>query len=244
MTGILMYSQDNDDVMPLAWKIKGQLGNRITQPGELAAGKTPIGMPIALYPYTKNYQIFKCPNDPKFYGNKAANKVVGVTALSIGTSDIGKYTYFDALGMSYKFNKDGFTMPPEVASSSANQNGIDKSLSDDHGDMQVHAAGTSDPYVNPPTLMKESFYAKPAETRLIRDINAPWEEFQGVPNGFEEKDPREVATHRQGINVAFADGHVKFITSYATYKSYCDGPTWSPNGDGSCNTGGVERKTQ
>jgi prepilin-type N-terminal cleavage/methylation domain-containing protein/prepilin-type processing-associated H-X9-DG protein len=254
MLGILMYSRDYDETMPLAWKIKGQLGNKITQPGELGAGRTPVGLPASLTPYVKSDQIFRCPNDPNFYGDKAGNKTVGVTVVNIGTADRGKYTYYEALGSSYKFTKDNFSMPTEVHTGNVNNNGIDKKDTDDRGDMSVRAAGSSDAYGMPPSPMPVAFFARPSETRVIRDFNAPWEKFEGTPNGFEEKDPREVATHKQGINIAFADGHVKFVTSKAIYLSFCDGPTLSPArnsapgqpfaaGDGSCNTSGVERKT-
>ena len=147
-------------------------------------------------------------------------------------------------------------MPAEVAAGTANNNGLDKGNSDDRGDMSVRAAGTTTGAFTPPsTPLTLAFFARPSETRVIRDLNAPWEQFEGTPNGFEEKNPAEIATHQQGINVAFADGHVKFIVSKATYNSFCDGPTLSPAraalavdnfavGDGSCNTGGVERKTR
>lgn len=255
ITGIQMYTQDYDEVMPLAWKIKGQFGKKITEPGELGAGRTPMGMWVQLMPYIKNDQVFKCPNDPKFYGDKTGNKVIGVTVLNIAAADWGKYTYYEATGMSYKFTKDNFTLPPEVSSGTANNNGVDRRATDDRGDMSVAPAGTPSPvYVSPPAQMRLSFFARPAETRVIRDINAPWEQFEDTPNGFEEKNPNERATHAQGINVAFMDGHVKFVTNKQTMLSFCDGPTLSPAramavgqpfsaGDGSCNTGGVERKT-
>jgi prepilin-type processing-associated H-X9-DG protein len=219
------------------------LGTKITAPGELGAGsgRKPQGIHVALMPYIKSEDIFRCPNDPKFYGDKAGNKTVGTTALSIAAANRGKYTYYEALGSSYKFTKDNFSMPLEVNNGSANNNGLDKT--DDRGDMSVRPASTSGAYSMPPMPMPMSYFARPSETRVIRDFNAPWEQFADTPNGFEEKDPREVATHKQGINIAYADGHVKFITSKAAFESLCDGPTLSPTRDGSCNTSGMERKT-
>ncbi|RYG74367.1 DUF1559 domain-containing protein [bacterium] len=252
MLGITMYTQDYDDSMPLAWKIKGQVGPKIIQAGEQGAGGKQMGLAATIQPYIKSQEIFRCPNDPKFYGDKAGNKVVGSTAITVTP---GRYTYYEALGQSYKFTKDNFSMPPEVVAGTANQNGLDRKDSDDRGDMSVRGAKSTGAFAPPPSPMTMAFFARPSETRVIRDINAPWEQFEGTPNGFEEKNPAETATHKQGINVAFADGHVKFIASKAVYNSLCDGPTLSPArnalatddfnaGDGSCNTSGVERKTR
>jgi prepilin-type N-terminal cleavage/methylation domain-containing protein/prepilin-type processing-associated H-X9-DG protein len=252
MLGITMYTQDYDETMPLAWKIKGQVGAKIGAPGEQGAGRAPQGLWFTLMPYVKSQEIFRCPNDPKFYGDKVGNKVKGQSAIAVTP---GRYTYYEATGQSYKFTKDNFSMPAEVAAGTDNNNGLDKKDSDDRGDMSVRAAGSTGTFAPPPSPMSMAFFARPTETRVIRDLNAPWEKFEGTPNGFEEKNAAEIATHSQGINVAFADGHVKFITSKATMNSFCDGPTLSPArsalatdnfaaGDGSCNSGGVERKTR
>ncbi|HEX8832815.1 MAG TPA: DUF1559 domain-containing protein [Abditibacteriaceae bacterium] len=254
MLAINMYTQDYDEGMPFAWKIKGQLGSKITQTGEEGAGKTPQGLWVSLLPYAKSQEIFRCPNDPKFWGTKAASKS-SVTAVTVTA---GKYSYYDALGQSYKFSKDNFSLPPEIANiTTAEFNGLESGTSagtKDRGDMMMSPAGpTPGTYVLPPTPMRVSFFARPSETRVIRDFNAPWEEFEGTPNGFEEGHASETATHKQGINVAFADGHVKFVASKATFNTFCDGPTLSPSrnsatgqpfsaGDGSCNTAGMERK--
>jgi len=254
MLGINMYTQDYDEAMPFAWKIKGQTGTKITETGEQGAGKKPQGLWTAIMPYIKNDQIFRCPNDPKFWGDKANNKT---TPSAVITVTPGRYTYYEALGQSYKFTKDNFTLPREVTltSGATNANGLEPGASKDVGDMSVAPAGTTpSTYALPPMPMVMSYFARPAETRVIRDFNAPWEEFEGSPNGFEEKNAAEIATHKQGINIAFADGHVKFVTSKAYYLSLCDGPTLSParnqaagqpflSGDGSCNTAGQERKT-
>lgn len=252
MLGITMYTQDYDEAMPLAWKIKGQVGEKIAAAGEQGAGRAPQGLANTLMPYVKSREIFRCPNDPKYWGDKAGNKVVGQAAIAVTP---GRYTYYEAMGQSYKFTKDNFSLPMEIVNGTANQNGLDKKDSDDRGDMSVRAAGSTGAFAPPPSPMNLAFFARPSETRVIRDMNAPWEKFEGTPNGFEEKNPAEVATHQQGINVAFADGHVKFIVSKAALNSLCDGPTLSPArnllvtdnfaaGDGSCNTSGVERKTR
>jgi prepilin-type N-terminal cleavage/methylation domain-containing protein/prepilin-type processing-associated H-X9-DG protein len=251
MLGISMYSQDYDEGMPIAWKTKGQIGTRITESGQDGEGKTPRGLWNTLMPYVKSHEIFRCPSDVRFWGTSAGNKNIPAAAITVTR---GKYTYYEAHGTSYKFTKDNFTMPTELANETSNQNGLDKGNSDDRGDMMVAPAGTTpSTYSLPPIPMRISYFARPSETRVIRDFNAPWEEFEGTPNGFEEKQPQEFAPHRQGINVAFADGHVKFITSKANFLSLCDGPTLSPArngatgqpfsaGDGSCNTSGMERK--
>lgn len=247
MLGIMMYTQDYDENMPLAWKIKGQTGVKITQTGEEGAGSRPQGLWNDIMPYVKSQQVFQCPNDLKFWGNKANNKAGG-SAINVTR---GKYTYYEALGQSYKFTKDNFSIPPEVLTG-AQKNGLDSA---DLSDMSVSSAGTGGTFAPPPSPMPISYFARPAETRVIRDFNAPWERYEGSPNGFEEGRAEETESHRQGINVAFADGHVKLITSKAGFQSLCDGPTLSParnklavdnfaTGDGSCNTAGHERQTR
>src|SRR5690242_1374575 len=74
MLGINMYTQDYDEAMPFAWKIKGQTGYKIAETGQEGAGKTPQGLWASIMPYVKSQDIFKCPNDPKFWGTKANNK--------------------------------------------------------------------------------------------------------------------------------------------------------------------------
>ena len=247
MLGIMMYTQDYDENMPLAWKIKGQTGVKITQTGEEGAGSRPQGLWNDIMPYVKSQEIFRCPNDLKYWGNKANNKTGG-SAISVTR---GKYTYYEAMGQSYKFTKDNFSIPPEVLAGS-DKNGLDDG---DLEDMSVRGVGSSGAFAPPPSPMPVAYFARPAETRVIRDFNAPWERYEGSPNGFEEGRPEEREAHTQGINVAFADGHVKLITSKARFQSLCDGPTLSPArnalpsddfnaGDGSCNTGGVERQTR
>lgn len=247
MLGIMMYTQDYDENMPLAWKIKGQTGVKITQTGEEGAGSRPQGLWNDIMPYVKSQQVFQCPNDLKFWGNKANNKAGG-SAINVTR---GKYTYYEALGQSYKFTKDNFSIPPEVLGG-AQKNGLD---SGDLSDMSVRPAGSAGGFAAPPSPMPVAYFARPAETRVIRDFNAPWERYEGTPNGFEEGRPEERESHTQGINVAFADGHVKLITSKANFQSLCDGPTLSParnalpadnfnSGDGSCNTSGHERQAR
>ena len=100
----------------------------------------------------------------------------------------------------------------------------------------------SEPFA-PPSPMPLSYFALPAQTRIMRCFVASWDE-PDVAKAF----------HKSGDTVAFADGHVKFIVSKSQYDSYCDGPTASParvdpatgndvpaKGDGSCNTSHQER---
>lgn len=249
MLGIMMYTQDYDEGMPISWKIKGQLGSKISETGEEGAGRAPQGLWNSIMPYVKSQEVFRCPNDVKYWGVTASNKVNGVTAVTVTP---GKYTYYQAFGQSYKFTKDNFTMPREVADMTVTaNNGLESGTgtNKDRGDMMVTAAGPiAGTYQLPPIPMTTAYFARPAETRVIRDFNAPWE----APT-YEESHAQERGSHEQGINVAFADGHVKFITSDARFKSLCDGPTLSPArsalttdsfavGDGSCNTMGHERR--
>ena len=76
---------------------------------------------------------------------------------------------------------------------------------------------------------------------MFRDFNPP----------FDRDDDR--IWHKNGGNIAYADGHAKFITGTPNplgsgyigasngYLSGCDGPTWAWDVFGSCNTLGLQR---
>ena len=235
MTGILMYAQDNDEGMPFAWKIGSQVGQKAAQDG----GIQPRGTYMALQPYVKSYQLFGCPNDKGVQSDGGAAVNVGTT--SNNTNVPAGTTYLNAYGQGYKFIKENFSQIN--GSYGQNWGSCAGSKPDDS------CVGSDNAWSDPPSPMRLAFFARPAETRVIRDFNAPFNlETYGSP-----KKPEPV-WHDMGENIAFMDGHVKLCVSLQQESSYCNGPTSSPSridpvtlkdrgfkfDDGSC--GGVRYK--
>ena len=229
MLGIIQYSADYDEGMPLAWKTPAGIGEK----AGADLGKTPQGAWVALQPYMKSTQIFQCPSDGETKETKVGKNTTATTDIPSTT----KYTYFQAFGMSYKFTKDNF-------SAVEGYGGIKASDIGTNGKMWVAPPGGTT-FVAPPFPMPISYFARPAETRVVRDIDPPYD----IENTGEQMH------HPHGMNIGFADGHVKFYTNQIAVLKLCDGPTFSParvdaagldtgqaNGDGTCNTMGVERK--
>lgn len=219
MNGILMYVQDYDECMPLAVTGKNQIGPKISQ----LNGVPEFGVHSQIMPYVKSYGVFRCPDDGGFNGGSPTAGGLPVPAGS---------KVHEAYGTSYKFTKDNFGLFPvgttfPATSSYTVAKNPDNLLGPPGGPFTQ----------NPPLPMSLAFMGRPAEQRVMRCFVAPWEKLKtGDPAYF----------HPNGNMVAFMDGHVKNITSEGNFALLCDGPTWSPrtvnpNGDGSCNSSGLER---
>jgi hypothetical protein len=230
MLGIMQYTQDYDEKMPLSVKGKNQVGPAMVGIGGITEE---FGIHAQIMPYVKSAQVFRCPDDNGFSGSGVAT--AGGQAVPAGTT-VGL-----AYGTSYKFTSQNFSILPTAPAVNADpKKYYVATASEDVGPP-------GGPYTAaPPFPMALSFFARPAETRVMRCYVAPWEPkpdpTKGDPNYF----------HSDADIVAFMDGHVKTIVSQGRLESLCDGPTYSPvrnvgqpgynaNGDGSCNTGGVER---
>ncbi|RYE66074.1 MAG: DUF1559 domain-containing protein, partial [Oxalobacteraceae bacterium] len=238
---ILQYAQDADECMPMAVNGKLQIGPGIVK---LNPSLHEWGIHDQVMPYIKSRGMFQCPDDAgwKNLGSKqAANSTVDVPA---------GMEVWNSYGTSYKFTKENFgvvTVSQNAAmfgagSPYAYAQVKDRPANDDDqvGPAADVAAGTSSSLQAPPSPMPLSYFALPAQTRVMRCFVAPWE--TGDPQPF----------HKGGDTMAFADGHVKFVVSKKQYDSFCDGPTASParvdangndtkQGDGSCNSAGQER---
>lgn len=223
MLGILQYAQDNDEKMPLAISGNSQIGPKVAA----VNGVQPFSVPEEIMPYIKSREVFHCPDDVGFnsYGSGAT---AGGFPIPAGTSIL------EAYGTSYKFTKENFSLFPKgtPAFPATASYGIVKTSG-----LLGPPAG---PFTQqPPFPMPLSFFARPSETRVMRCFVAPWE----APLSADSPN----FMHPNGDVIAFADGHVKTVISKAQYDSYCDGPTLTPErkaggtGDGSCNTGGLER---
>ncbi len=231
---ILQYAQDADECMPMAVNGKLQIG-----PGIVAANPAASewGVHAQIFNYVKNRGVFQCPDDSTFpAGNTAGGSTYTVPA---------GMEVWNAYGTSYKFTKENFGIVdaqnfPNATYSYAYAN------AGNNTDLVGPPATVGSNTGAAPNPLPISYFARPAETRVMRCYVAPWETIGS-------KDPRPF--HKGGDTIAFADGHVKFIVSQGQYDSFCDGPTFSParlvstspaynKGDGSCNTSGDERNTR
>ena len=229
---ILQYAQDYDESMPMAAQGGLQIG-----PAVIVAHPTlhEWGVHQQILPYVKNRNLFRCPNDTGFINDtKIANGYAGYR-VPAGT------LLADGYGTSYKFTKENFGIVTQsfntatfgvgapYAYSSVKDNGVD---SDKVGTPAQALASTAKGL--PPNPMPLSYFARPAETRVMRCFVAPWDD---VPPGNDVA----YAFHKGGDTVAFADGHVRFILTKAQFNTACDGPTKSSMRDGSCNIARQER---
>jgi prepilin-type N-terminal cleavage/methylation domain-containing protein len=221
MSAILMYAQDCDECLPLAVNGNNQIGPLTSQTYNVPQ----FGVHWQMMPYVKNVGVFRCPDDGGF---TAGGTISGGFAVPSGAR------VWEAWGTSYKFTKENFSIFPVGT----------KPFPVTSAYVINKASGLLGPPGGPftqqdPMPMPIAFSARPAEQRVMRCFVAPWEAISapGDPNYF----------HKDCDIVAFMDGHVKTILSEGQFNSVCDGPTHSPrtpaapNGDGSCNTMGVER---
>jgi prepilin-type N-terminal cleavage/methylation domain-containing protein len=224
---IVQYTQDYDEKMPLSISGKDQIGPVVAA----ANGVQQFSVAAQIMPYVKSQQVFACPSDNGFNGGSPTS---GGFAIPAGAK------VWEAYGTSYKFTNQNFSVAPSTASFAAPY----KYRVTKNNDDFLGAPGG--PYnQEPPYPLPVSFFARPSETRMMRCFVAPWEApiGSGDPNVFHDS-----------VNViSFVDGHVKTYTAKGQLDAMCDGPTWSPvrnasqpgfnaNGDGSCNTGGLERR--
>jgi prepilin-type N-terminal cleavage/methylation domain-containing protein/prepilin-type processing-associated H-X9-DG protein len=225
---IIQYTQDYDEKMPLSISGNKQIGPVVAA----ANGVREFSVAAQIMPYVKSQQVFACPSDNGFNGGSPTSGGFAIPASA---------KVWEAYGTSYKFTNQNFSVAPSTASFAAP---YEYRKTGSSGNDWLGAPGG--PYnQEPPYPMPTSFFARPAETRMMRCFVAPWE--TPIATG----DPK---VFHDSVNIiAFVDGHVKTYTAKGQLEAMCDGPTWSPvrnpgqpgynaNGDGSCNTGGLERR--
>ncbi len=219
-------------MMPLSISGKDQVGPKMIGVGGITQE---FSVAYFLQPYVKSQQVFQCPDDNGF--NSGATPKAGGQNIPSGSK------VWEAYGTSYKFTKENLSMAPSTATFTDATRTYNKTKSPDG---LLGPAGGTGGTQQPPYPMPLAFYARPTETRMMRCYVAPWEAPIGVG--------KENVFHDSANIIAFADGHAKTVVSKQQYDSYCDGPTASPArandtsgkfgsafGDGSCNTGGLER---
>jgi prepilin-type N-terminal cleavage/methylation domain-containing protein/prepilin-type processing-associated H-X9-DG protein len=190
-----MYIQDYDETFPIFYAYH-------TQPPADEIGHQ--GVEVLLLPYTKNKEIFRCPNDSggPVPQNTPSNIEYG------GCSDKGDKarSYRACYGTSYRFARGGFSIIDGVS----HQNNI-------------LCTPTND-YCLPSGPISDAAFAQPSDTYVMREEMLPW--FGG------DKDPSGTKYgyypdyykqwHPGGGSFVFADGHAKFMVSGGQFdKLFC-----------------------
>ena len=238
MMGIMQYTQDYDEKMPLAIRTRDSVGPKMVGIG---GAIEEFGVKTLIMPYVKSDQVFQCPNDNGF--RRYSPTANGAQA---GNQDVpDKAKVWEAYGTSYKFTGQNFSQLPDATYGPTTWPTIYRVAAG--GDFLKTAPhdGVAAGGVAPPFPLPVPFFARPAETRVMRCYFAPWESASATSRDLPK------LMHDSVNVVAFMDGHVKTITSQGAFDSLCDGPTWSPvhvdgqpGGDGSCNTQGLERRSK
>jgi prepilin-type N-terminal cleavage/methylation domain-containing protein/prepilin-type processing-associated H-X9-DG protein len=224
---ILMYAQDYDEIMPIAYKASFLYGPLTAQ----IAGVQQQGIHQEISSYVKNEGVFLCPDDAGFELTGAnPDSLPNVLTAAQGPLVADK-PFQQVYGSSYKFTHENFSnpFPTKSLTGYAIPSGICG------GGGTIGPGGTYTPAAGDPCnqtapgSMPLAYFARPAETRMFRCYDAP----------YDQDDDR--VWHKNGDTIAYADGHVKFIASVGAYDSGCDGPTWAWDIPGSCNSGGQQR---
>ncbi|HEY3328912.1 MAG TPA: type II secretion system protein [Capsulimonadaceae bacterium] len=244
MGAILQYAQDNDDCMPISWNITAQVGPRVAADSIARGGALEErGLHVELADYSGGTRVFRCADDK---GVQRDINVPDATSITVPFTredglpgvDAGAVVEpagtaaADIFGMSYKFTKENFTFISGVGGQKYTCIGTKTAcLGKATGAKPTDYSSFTAP---PPNPMPLSFFARPSETRMLRD-------FLSLPDNTERWANPSTYWHPHGEIIGFADGHVKLIHSSAEERALCDGPTLSPAYDGSCNTKGLER---
>lgn len=242
MGAILMYAQDNDESMPISWNVQAQVGPAVVVQSGGALQQR--GLHVEIMPYVKSVNVFECPDDK---GVEVDANTKTATQLTVPFKDGLSGSAVDPLavnlplgtnaanifGMAYKFTKENFTYISGYGGQSYTCSGS-KNACLGPATPGVKPATTALYTMPPPNPMPLSFFARPSETRVLRDFNS-------VAGAQESWVKTNTMWHTHGEVIAMADGHVKLITDPAIENALCNGPTQSPNYDGTCNTKGMER---
>ena len=251
---ILQYAEDYDEAMPIAYNTGFQVGPLTSK----LTGAPQQGVYMEIMPYIKSQQAFLCPDDGGFEpaGAGPNNDTPPNVCTGACLTAIANQSYEQVYGSSYKFTHENFSNPftdkletgysqDSVADNGPNNGECTSGTINPAASAGVAANSTLLPGAvctsTEPAVITLGFFARPTETRMFRDFNPP----------FDQDDDR--IWHKNGANLAYVDGHAKFITGTASplgpgnpgssngYYQGCDGPTWAWDTFGSCNTLGYQR---
>jgi prepilin-type N-terminal cleavage/methylation domain-containing protein/prepilin-type processing-associated H-X9-DG protein len=194
---VRMYVQDADETWPIFHAYN-------TQPPADTDGHR--GIEVALMPYVKSRDAFRCPNDSG--GPVPANNPAGIEYG--GCSDVPSKggSYRDCYGSSFRFTRCAFSTIDGVSM----QNNI--------------LCDAANGYCPPTGPVSDGSYERPAETRILRDEMLPWfsgsQDPGGARYGYFPDYYRQ--WHPRGGSFIFADGHAKFITSGGAFDRIFTSP--------------------
>ena len=227
---ILQYAQDADEALPIAYKDAYMVGAYTKS----VTGAPLSGVPVQIMPYIKSTGVFKCPDDAG-QGFGSSSLPAGLTA-----AQAAGHSYFDILGTSYKFTHQAFSNP--YSSKTITGYKIDTGECPFGSGVNTLQAGTwvyagAPQTVTGPATIFLSDFSRPSQTRIFGDWQKPFgDTATDIANN------KATAFHKFGANIAYGDGHVKFLTSTSQYESGCDGIDWSWDTE-PCNPRGVQRAT-
>jgi prepilin-type N-terminal cleavage/methylation domain-containing protein len=265
--GYIMYADDYDEAVPIAFKWGFSFGpltakyNTLPDPNGNPIGGAydqPTGIPAQIQPYEKSWTVFVCPDDPaQTAAEAAANGVVGTETLNEETG----LHYWQQSGTSYQFTH-------EVESNPFAGNGADGKKYRNFTGYATSgecATGSTTPLNN--TDGKECDLEASGETNMTQ--TGSW-----VPNAGDKGhngygtvtmavfarpsetrighewnvafvgDPVKAPLqpfHQYGSTEFYVDGHAQFNVSLLSYQSGCDGVDWAWDIAGTCNTGDLQR---
>jgi prepilin-type N-terminal cleavage/methylation domain-containing protein/prepilin-type processing-associated H-X9-DG protein len=183
-TAVRMYVQDYDETFPIFYAYH-------TQPPAGVAGHK--GVEVLLQPYTRNKDIFRCPNDSG--GSGMANS----PSSEYGCKDYPAKTesYFACYGSSYRFTSGVYSV---VLNESSSNNGV---------------------YTDPADarIVTDASIQYPSETRVMRDEMLPWFDPNTDKTGKHGYGSWYQQWHPRGGGFVFADGHSKFAVSAAAFDN-------------------------
>lgn len=187
---VRMYVQDYDETFPIFHAYN-------TQPAAGVPGHK--GIEEELLPYTKNRDVFRCPND----GGGPVPENQPSTIAYGGCADLGNKgeSYAACYGSSYRFTSGCYTIVGGPAGSLQNN---------------VPADG----YPLAPQVVTDAQFQFPAQTRILRDEMLPWfggdQDPGGATYGYFPDYYRK--WHSRGGGFVFADGHAKFHTTADQFR--------------------------
>ncbi len=168
------------------------------------------GVELELQPYTRSLQVFKCPND-----------IGGPAIASDGDCALDatkQSSYAACYGSSYRFTSGAYS----VVAGESSQNNI---LSD-----------PANPNTVQPHTVKDSMFARAAETRIMRDEMLPWfgpdMDAGGATYGYSGTPFYYAQWHPTGGSFLFADGHAKFTVSAGQFDAMWTDPAATKHYDG------------
>jgi prepilin-type N-terminal cleavage/methylation domain-containing protein/prepilin-type processing-associated H-X9-DG protein len=212
-TATLMYLQDYDEVFPIT--VPGNSDTYRAVGDQATFGPQTRSFYLnALEPYLKNRGILRCPSGPEvnLYG----------AGVVIPWATDGTAVSYAMNGYLNAFPLSGMPAPAQVI------------LYTENGKQALRGLGMAFPYPGSATLAAvqpgETWrYSIEAGTNCPTNANQTYLESTGV----------SWWNHGQGHNLAYADGHVKWVGSASRGSAWVrwNGPNGTPAGNGSGGTG-------